>query len=154
MHRIRLSGVLVFAAALTAGAILVALPSGPSAKKASPRGAASAVGVRFTPATPPANALSRADAIAAAQGRGSSLASQNVKVRAAFGVATDTEYYLQRKNGTRHYYVKNRPVWIVTFIGAGLVPNRGPHGGASPNRELNVVVDGLTGRQLEDYSYR
>ncbi len=155
-RQVRILAVLVLTAGLATGAILGVLHSASRAKPVAPRRAAGAVGpLHFTPATPPAKALTHTEAIAAARRVGYSLAPPAVKVRATFGIATDSEYYLERKNGRRHYYVKNRPVWIVTFTGEGIVPDPGPAGHRpSRNKEMNVVIDGFSGQELEDYSYR
>ena len=156
-RRFRFVGVFILAAGLATGATLVAQRLGSSTKNA-PRGL-EAVGVHLTPATPPANAFRRADAIAIAKEDG--LADPTL-VSAAFGVASDTEYYSVGMNGKRHYFIRNRPVWVVTLTGSAWLPSVSPRRSgapgnerrATPNHQLKVLVDGVTGKDLESFSYR
>ena len=74
----------------------------------------------------------------------------NVQVAAQYGLFT-------RARPGRHLwpYVQNRPAWVITFYGPGVViyPH-GPRPPGSVHHEVSVVIDAATGQHLMGYSYR
>ena len=74
----------------------------------------------------------------------------NVQVLAQYGLFTRA-----RPGRQLHPNVQNRPAWVITFSGPGVViyPS-GPAAPGSVHHEVTVVIDAATGEYLLGYSYR
>jgi hypothetical protein len=78
-----------------------------------------------------------------------------IRVTAQFGLFTDTRFGRGTSKGRLHLFLKDRPVWVVTFSGPGIeIPPAGPVKGNVMHHEVSVVIDAKTGRYWMGYSYR
>jgi hypothetical protein len=82
----------------------------------------------------------------------------NVDVLARYGIFSDDERSQRSATGDIQALYQNRPVWLVTFYGPGVVEApMGSYAPGTPNplkyhHEDNVVVDAATGQMLEAYT--
>jgi hypothetical protein len=84
----------------------------------------------------------------------------NVQVLAQYALVTDDHYGQKVGPGRKiRAYLQNRPAWVITFYGPGVVLS--PHGppgaavrlpGSGVHHEVSVVIDAATGHYLMGYS--
>jgi hypothetical protein len=74
----------------------------------------------------------------------------NVQVSAQYGLFTRARPGRQLRSD-----VHNRPAWVITFYGPGVViyPS-GPRPPGAVHHQVTVVIDAATGQYLLAYSYR
>jgi hypothetical protein len=107
------------------------------------------------PTSPPK--VSMADAIVEARSHGISAEWPDAKITAIYVLLTDERVNVPNEAGTP--VARNEPVWIVTAQGIPKVPS-GPAPPPGTPRSVqaypttvNVVIDAMTGRWIETYSY-
>jgi hypothetical protein len=79
----------------------------------------------------------------------------NVEVSAQYGLFTDDRYGQIVGPGRQiRPYLQDRPAWVVTFSGPGVVlSSHGPPGSRRRvKHEANVVIDAATGQYLMGFS--
>jgi hypothetical protein len=78
----------------------------------------------------------------------------NVQVSAHYGLFTNDHYEHRLPSGQLQLVLENRPAWVVTFSGPGVVLySSGPRG--SPRRvkhEVSVVINAATGQYLMGFA--
>lgn len=78
-----------------------------------------------------------------------------VQVTAQYGTFSDSNYGSRLPSGELHAYYQNRPAWVVTFSGPGvMILPHGPAPKGATHHEVSVVVDASTGQYMLGYSYR
>jgi hypothetical protein len=83
----------------------------------------------------------------------------NVQISAQYGLFTDDHYGQRLASGQIQPYLQNRPAWVITFSGPGVVfyppgpHRRGPRPPLSgAKHEVSVVIDAATGQYLMGYA--
>jgi hypothetical protein len=81
----------------------------------------------------------------------------NVQVSAQYGLFTNDHYEQRLPSGQLQLVLENRPAWVITFSGPGVVlypigpyrPGpRPPLSDADAKHEVSVVIDAATGQYL------
>jgi hypothetical protein len=78
----------------------------------------------------------------------------NVQVSAQYGLFTDDHYGQRLASGQIQPYLQNRPAWVITFSGPGVVFYLPGPAGSRPavHHEVSVVIDAATGQYLMGFS--
>ncbi len=128
-----------------------------------------AMGVSFSPATDASSeqpaaingvmpiSKSKATSIAEQFAEGPTRpAGATTSIVASFGTFTDRELGKNPTSGQTRPFFERKAVWLVTVSGPGVqILSSGPMGGVhTVNHEENVVIDALTGKFLESFTYR
>ncbi len=109
-----------------------------------------ALGIHFgQPVTAPV--VSEAQALTTARLRAGADADQATAALGRYVLFSDDQYYSVDAAGQERYAFHDVPAWVITF--RGTYYGRGPTGG-TPNTELNVAINALTGECMDAFSFR
>jgi hypothetical protein len=77
-----------------------------------------------------------------------------VQVSAQYTLYSDDRYGQKLGPGKVQPYLQNRPAWVITFSGPGVVlyPTGPRPPGSGVHHEVSVVIDAATGQYLMGYS--
>ena len=77
----------------------------------------------------------------------------NVQVSAQYGLFTADRYERVPPSGQIQLVLQNRPAWVITFFGPGVVIYPlGPNPPGTVHHFVGIVIDAATGQPLKGYS--